>query len=524
MASKSSADRIESAEPGKSKAEILDKVFSLATQFSTCVEAFNRIHPSKDHDHAQKVALAKLGLQQSRLLIFGDAVGISAPPATIAKHMIPSHPGLTNPDPHLPVNFGVRDARLNDDKLHEKVRAALNEIVGRPAHLSRDELMAKYGLKSPKRFSMVEYPALDTNRLAAFREKYALLQDLVRQSGARANIKRTTSMATSNWTVKDAVQFADYVKTVRTEVDALIELFGVSDHIDRGTRSDIRCMAWHPETTGPVVQQDWEKLRLIREACEVDYPQYIEVADSALQYITDELRETSLANKRAALGVASAGASGATTANAARRKSDLEVRAPTERKPVAPEEKTALQIAAEGALLRPSISRNPSRNKGDKRPGWLSAFKFKSWSKSYKIEKERSKSMSGLEDQDAQRSFSEVKVVPSLEEEEEFHGLEPVRSKSLGAIPDPPAPLNLDTRVKDLSIDEIKDGNEQNVGRSSLEQNALAQVVTAASSGDRQPLSNVSTANSLIDRHDMYRGMGRIETKDIRDIAHDPAL
>jgi len=81
--------------PEKSKAQILTDVFSLATQFSTCVEAFNLIHPSKDNDHAQKVALAKLGLQQGRLLIFGDAVGISAPPATIAKHMIPSHPGLT---------------------------------------------------------------------------------------------------------------------------------------------------------------------------------------------------------------------------------------------------------------------------------------------------------------------------------------------------------------------------------------------------------------------------------------------
>jgi hypothetical protein len=51
---------------GKSKAQILTDVFSLATQFSTCVEAFNLIHPSKDHDHAQKVALAKLGLQQGR--------------------------------------------------------------------------------------------------------------------------------------------------------------------------------------------------------------------------------------------------------------------------------------------------------------------------------------------------------------------------------------------------------------------------------------------------------------------------
>jgi hypothetical protein len=534
MASKASADMMETTGPPKTKVEVLDKVFSLATQFSTCVEAFNRIHPSKDNDHAQKVALAKLGLQQSRLLIFGDAVGISAPPATIARHMIPSHPGTTTPDPHRPVNFGVRDSRLDDDEVHEKVRVALNEIGGRPAHLSRDELMEKYGLKSPKRFSMVEYPVLDTNRMAAFREKYALLQDLVRQSGVRASIKRSTSMTTNNWTVKDATKFGQYAKNVRIEVDALIELFGVGDQIDRGTRSDIRCMAWHPEATGPIVQQDWEKLRLIREACEVDYPQYIEVADSALQYLTEELRGTSLANKRAALGIPSAGIP---VAADARRKSDFEIRAHTEVKPAAVEGKTALQIAAEGALIRPKISRNPSRNpsqnKGDKRPGWLSAFKFKSWAKSNKVEKERSKSTPGPDEQDPPRSFSEVKIISQLAEEEEFLGLEPVRSKSLSAIPDAPAPLNLDTRMHDLSINAGKNNDDQqdishsqhhNAQRSSFEKNALAQTVTANSDGDHTPLTGATTVNSLIDRHDMYRGMGRIETKDIRDKAHDPAL
>ena len=162
MSSKANTERIEGDAPGPTKAQVLDKVFSLATQFRTCVEAFNLIHPAKDGDRAQKLALAKLGVQQGRLLIFGDAVGISAPPSTIARHMIPSHPGITNPDPHLPVNFGVRDARLDDDVIHDKIRKALDEIAGRPGHLSRDELMEKYGLKSPKRFNMLEHPALDT--------------------------------------------------------------------------------------------------------------------------------------------------------------------------------------------------------------------------------------------------------------------------------------------------------------------------------------------------------------------------
>jgi hypothetical protein len=510
----------------KSKADILNDVFSLATQFSTCVEAFNLIHPSKDNDHVQKVALAQLGLQQGRLLIFGDAVGISAPPATIARHMIPSHPGLTNPDPHLPVNFGVRDSRLDDDEINDKIRKALGEILGRPGNLSREELMEKYGLKSPKHFSRLEYPALDTNRLEGFREKYALLQDLVRQTGARTSIKRNMSMTTNHWTVKNCDRFNQFVKTVRTEVDTLIELLGVEEQVDRGTRSDIRCMAWHPDLTGPVVQQDWEKLRLIREACEVDYPEYVEVVDTALQYIHEELKETSLAKRRASYNLTAPSDSAA----GARRKSDYDIRTALPEAPAstkaAPKvnEKTHLQLSAERAL-------DPNAGK-EKRPSWLSAFKFKSWSKSHKGDRQRSKSVPDAGAVDPQRSLSETEAGAPQRTSEDSNALEPVRSKSLSAIPDAPA-LDLDTRMRNVSLDERKnmetiaeDGvaaPNVTTNRSSLDKNALVQTQTVSSEGstDANGLYGATTVNSLIDRHDMYQGIGRIETKDIRQKAHE---
>ncbi|CAO2649034.1 Nn.00g099830.m01.CDS01 [Neocucurbitaria sp. VM-36] len=538
MAEKSTTETIEGTAPGKSKAQILTDVYSLAMQFSTCVEAFNLIHPSKDHDHAQKVALAKLGLQQGRLLIFGGAVGICAPPATIARHMIPSHPGLTNPDPHLPVNFGVRDPRLDNEIINGKIRRALHEIAGRPQNMSREELMNVYGMKSPKSFARFEYPALDTNRLEGFREQYALLQDLVRQSGARASIKRNLSMTTNHWTVKDSTRFNHFVKTVRTEVDALIELMGVKEQVDRGTRSDIRCMAWHPELTGPIVQQDWEKLRLIREACEGDYPEYIEVADAALQYINEELKETSLAKRRASLGLA---AQSNSAAAGARRKSDYDIRSVPPKTAAA--EKSHLQLSAERAL-------DPNSGK-EKRPSIFS--KFKSWSsKNNKNEKTRRSQSLPYQDPppaDPQRSMSEAEPMPgSGSAQESANALEPVRSKSLSAIPDEPT-LDLDSRVRNLSVSSdnspppppptstntttlIPDlpavpetGGEVKTHPERLsvdEHNALTQVDTVGSEGSEQHgLSGVTTVNSLIDRHDMYQGMGRIETKDIRDKAHE---
>jgi hypothetical protein len=520
-------DSTQATSPTQSKAQILSDVYTLATQFSTSVEAFNLIHPSKDNDHAQKVALAKLGLQQGRLLIFGDAVGISAPPATIARHMIPSRPGLTNPEPHAPVSFGARDPRLDDEMVNGKIRRALDEISGRPTHMSRDDLMEKYGLKAPKTFSKLEYPALDTNRLEGFREKYALLQDLVRQTGLRANLKRGMSMTTNHWTVKNCERFNDFVKTVRTEVDALIELLDVREQVDRGTRSDIRCMAWHPDLTGTVVRHDWEKLRLIREACELDYPEYIEVVDTALQYITEELKETSLARHRADLNLSAVEAAGA------RRKSDYDIRsapldvqaeaqaqAQAQSKAV---EKTHLQLSAERAL-------DPNTNR-EKRPGWLSAFKFKTWSKSYRDDKKRSKSVPDASAVDPQRSLSEVETGAPQRSSEDANALEPVRSKSLSAVPDAPA-LDLVSRMREASLDgeDMQSMHEDHVlsanipnTRNSLDKNVLVQTKTVSSEGsaDGNGLCGATTVNSLIDRHDMYQGIGRIATEDIRHMAHE---
>lgn len=410
-------------------------------------------------------------------MIFGDAVGISSPPATIAKHMIPSHPGATNPDPHLPVNFGVRDPQLDDASKNEQVRKALDEIAGRPSHLSRDELMAKYGLKSPKRFTMLEYPALDTNRLEAFREKYALLQDLARQMGTRVAVKRGMSMTMAHWTVHNVDKFDAFVATARAEIDALINLMDVKEQVDRGMKTDIRAMGWHPDLSGPLVRQDWEKLRLIREACVEDYPEYIDATYTALKYISEELKGTSLNHMRIQL-----------------------------------EEKHK----ASEVQRRKSDDTNNSSNPKDreKRPSWLSHFKLKSWHKS----KDALSSDSSIHSQTTPlASTSEEEPIRSMSDSispqppgasnnADGGTLTPVRSKSLSALPDEPAPFNLDSRLQSIPTASSKDEDEGEAARGEATNNSLVQA---------------TTANSLVDRHDMYKGMGRIETKDIREKSKD---
>ena len=109
-----------------------------------------------------------------------------------------------------------------------------------------------------------------------------------------------------------------------------------------------------------------------------------------------------------------------------------------------------------------------------------------------------------------------------------FHSLEPVRSKSVGEIPSGPA-LDLDSKVEGMSIKDTKGDVEQTTliatsspNRATFDQNELEQIKTVSSDGMQDYVVPATTVNSFIDRHDMYKGMGRIETKDIRNIAHEP--
>ncbi|KAF2645782.1 hypothetical protein P280DRAFT_362016, partial [Massarina eburnea CBS 473.64] len=486
------------------RSEILSNVMTLAMQFSTCVEGFNLIHPYNEGDRHQKVALAKLGIQQGRLLIWGDVMGISSPPATIARHMIPSHPGITNPDPTVPVNFGVRDARMDDPDNNAKIRAALDEIAGRPSNTSRETLMLKYGMKVPKRLTATTHAALDTNRLEAFREKFALLKDLVRQVGVRGSWQRAGSMTLQKWTVRNTERFDVFVNTVRLEVDGLIALMGVKEQVDRGMKTDIKAMAWHPELMGPVMRADWEKLRLIREAVAEDYPEYEETADRALKYISDELKDHNFpAGMRLQY----------TPAPPIRRKSSIDRERANKLVPSVETKAVNPQPVAKAAVKPPEK---------EKRSGIFS--KITRWGKS-DSKKNRSKSIAPprKEDIDPQRSLSadNSNGKASFEYTED---LQPVRSKSLSSIPDRSLAAVLasnaanntvnNTSSHAISADEESNFNE---GADGADLAAVPTNATAGEAWETYGLAHAETVKSMIDRHDMYREVGRIETKDIRD-------
>jgi len=235
---------------------------TLARTFSACVECFGLIHPAKEWNREQHLLLTALGIQQGRLLIWGANMGITE------------------------LGEG-RDPRLDDPDLRAAVESALHTIIHRPSHVTREEAFEKYGLKPPKKFTSAYQPALDVNRLESFREKYYDLQ-----YHEHWEERRGMSITSMHWTVTDNAKFANFVKMCKENIDSLIALMGNGDHVDRAMKHDIRALGWHPVFEKSKASRDMSSLRLIRDACKDEYPEYSATTEGALKYLEGEWAES----------------------------------------------------------------------------------------------------------------------------------------------------------------------------------------------------------------------------------------
>jgi len=293
MDSKAGAEHNEGLPETKPEHEaLLPGVMALANLFSNTVEAFGLIRASQRWEREEQLLLSRLGIQQARLLIWGDILGVSSPPPSVTNQAVPKHPSAAYPDLKEPTFFTPRDARLDEPSVRQQIEDALSSIVDRSAHTTRDEMMEKFGLKPPKRFTPDFQPALDTTRLEAFREKYELLKE-VAESYARINSRRTNSIVMQNWTIVDRSKFASFIRLTQEKIDFLVDSMAVGDRVDRAMRMDIRNFGWHLTADRARIAQDVSKLRLIQDACKDDYPQYIIATQQALDNISRENRENS---------------------------------------------------------------------------------------------------------------------------------------------------------------------------------------------------------------------------------------
>ncbi|GIZ44200.1 hypothetical protein CKM354_000740400 [Cercospora kikuchii] len=288
-ADKTESDHVEQLENPEHEA-LLTGAFALASLFSSCVEAFGLIHANQKWDKEEQLQLTRLGLQQARLLIWGAVVGIASPPASVTDRKVPRHPSLAYPDLKEPTFFDARDARLDDPELRTPIEQTLSAIVDRSAATTREEMMAKYGLKPARRFGPVLEQAMDMNRLEGFREKYALLRE-VAEDVARINTRRNNSLTYTPWMLADVGKFGHFIDLTQEKVDSLINLLDVKEKVDRAMRMDIRMFGWHIIPDRTRTAQDISKLRMLQEICKTDYPEYLVATQQALDNISREARE-----------------------------------------------------------------------------------------------------------------------------------------------------------------------------------------------------------------------------------------
>ncbi|KAK5171401.1 uncharacterized protein LTR77_004545 [Saxophila tyrrhenica] len=498
---KPSNDQLERVTSSEHEA-ILTSVISLTSVFSACVEAFNLIHPSYKWEKGERLLLCRLGLQQARLLIWGDVVGISSPPATVTDRAVPKHPSPAYPDLKEPTFFGVRDARLEDAEVRTQVEAALSDIVDRSSHTSREEAMAKYGLKPPKKFLPDYEPALDLNRLEGFREKWELLRE-VAESYAQLETRRNASITRTSWAIADLAKFDGFIKLTQAKIDELIQLMDVKEQVDRGMRMDIKALGWHLSADKSRVAQDTSKLRLITEICQEEYPEYLDATKAALDNIDRERRESAPTYNP----YTSAPASAPVASQAPRRGST-------------PAVKTAqTNGTTNGASPKP------------KQGGLFGSF-FKFGRSKSSLNAGRSQSVSAAsstpqEDPGPPRALSDAGPARPGDEEADPNTLERARSKSVGAMPadftmpqdevapqaQADSPMEETKTVRSKSVGEIldirPDDAEEEEARGKLER-----LDTGGT--DRTMEDDVKAGNDLksaVSRHDMFHGLGRQGTK-----------
>ncbi|KXT01392.1 hypothetical protein AC578_6621 [Pseudocercospora eumusae] len=444
---------------------LLTGAIALASLFSTCVEAFGLIHPSHKWDKDEQLLLTRLGLQQARLLIWGSVVGVSSPPAAVTDRAVPRHPSAAYPDLKEPTFFDARDPRLDEPEIRTTIEQTLSAIVDRSSAHSREEMMAKFGLKPPRRLGGgLPEPAMDSTRLESFREKYELLRE-VAESYAHINTRRNNSLIHTSWQIADVTKFGVFIQLTQEKVDYLIELLNVKEQVDRAMRMDIRIFGWHIIPDRQRSAMDISKLRLLQEICKADYPEYLVATQQALDNITREARENSM--NYTALS--------------------KQQQQPDSINPTGP--------AANNA------TNGQQQHQQKKRPGLLKLFR--SFGKSHKTTPEHSRSVSGPSSLaraiDPPRSMSDVGPAMSR-----------IRSKSVGAELDVHGEQldeGLRNRLEQMTThtSEPPPPDPKHLAIDSPVETTYQPIV---------PLVNKPVQAGII-RHDQYHGIGRVDTKDL---------
>ncbi|KAI5899166.1 uncharacterized protein SCHCODRAFT_02485722 [Schizophyllum commune H4-8] len=231
---------------------------SILALWETCVQVFDIVVSGQNYGMDSEIARVKLEVERVRLLMWGQAVGLSSVrlPEEGATSPGPCHPRLGRPE----------------------VSDAVVRILGCIHHLFKDTdaLQCRYGLQRTSGRSSVsavldispENNASSATILeSVFKKAYASLQ-----RSSRRNNRITTFRKRAYWAILDKTKFSLLVQEIRAFNDSLSALFpDASIETQDSLRRDIEA------------SDEIASLRLLQQASANDY---VELSDTASERVS----------------------------------------------------------------------------------------------------------------------------------------------------------------------------------------------------------------------------------------------
>jgi hypothetical protein len=219
-------------------------IVALASLFSTCVECFEYFSSAKDLEEDFEILLVKLDLEKTRLLIWGNAVGV------------------------LKAEGEGRIIELNDGQRVELIGRCLESMKSLLS--DTDKLQRVYGLKSAAQSNANmgrSSNIVSKNSMNLFKASYRRFW--ARFAGDQA---RSTLASRTKWAIHDKARFEGLITHLKDLIDGLNQVLPVKREIqDQVIKDDI------------VSILDLSKLRLVQSACEGSYTAGSDVASAVIE-------------------------------------------------------------------------------------------------------------------------------------------------------------------------------------------------------------------------------------------------
>ena len=205
----------------------------IAALFTTCIECFEYFKAASDLRRNYEVLLVKLEIQQERLLVWGDVVGIGSDEL-----------------------YSVE----KDKSLSDLTKRCLSTI--RSLMQDTETLKSRYGLCAvTSGDKAIHQTSVSSNALKRFRLRF------------RQTLKGPGAVDKTRWAIHDAAKFETLITHLKDLIDGLIAKVPapVVERQDQKIKDDIASMV-----------DNISGLKLVKEACEESYPSWHDAASAAL--------------------------------------------------------------------------------------------------------------------------------------------------------------------------------------------------------------------------------------------------